>query len=61
MVITEDVRTIFLDARTLQSAAVERLDQGDIRDAAEKAWYATKRATDGFILAVTGEERGPRR
>ena len=55
MVMTETVKTIFDDARALQSAAVERLDQGDIRDAAEKAWGATKRATDALVLARTGE------
>ena len=55
MVITKDVRAIFLDARTLQSAAVERLGQGDIRDAAEKAWGATLRATDALVLARTGK------
>ena len=31
-------------------------DAGDIRDAAEKAWCATKRAADGLIAARTGEE-----
>ena len=29
---------------------------GDLRDAAEKAWCAAKRAVDGLILARTGEE-----
>ena len=29
---------------------------GDIRDAAEKAWCATKRATDALVLAKTGHE-----
>ena len=53
---TDRVQEIFQDARVLQDAAVERLDQGDIRDAAEKAWGATKRATDALILARTGEE-----
>ena len=53
---TDRVQEIFQDARVLQAAAVERLDQGDIRDAAEKAWGATKRATDALILARTGEE-----
>ena len=53
---TDRVQEIFQDARALQAAAVERLDQGDIRDAAEKAWGATKRATDALILARTGEE-----
>ena len=49
-------KEIFQDARLLQAAAVDRLDQGDIRDASEKAWGATKRATDALILARNGEE-----
>ena len=48
---------IFQDARELQASAVDRLDHGNIRDAAEKAWGATKRATDALNLArMTGEE-----
>ena len=35
-----------------------RLEAGDIRDAAEKAWCATKRATDALILARTEEMPG---
>ena len=31
-------------------------EAGDVRDAAEKAWCATKRATDALILARTGRE-----
>ena len=58
MVMTETGRTIFDDAQALQAAAVERLDQGDVRDAAEKAWSATKRATDAPVLARTGERTG---
>ena len=57
---TDRVQEIFQDARVLQAAAVERLDQGDIRDAAEKAWGATKRATDALILARTGKSRSGR-
>ena len=54
---TQDrVAEIFTDARQVQSQAIERLDVGDIRDAAEKSWCATKRATDALILARTGEE-----
>ena len=56
MVATSRVRDIFADARAMQSEALERLTTGDIRDAAEKAWCATKRATDALILARTGEE-----
>lgn len=47
---------LFADARQVHDQAVERLEAGDIRDAAEKAWRATKRATDALILARTGEE-----
>ena len=47
---------LFADARALHDAALARLDAGDIRDAAEKAWCATKRAADGLIVARTGSE-----
>ena len=59
MVATSRVQEIFDDARLMHSEALERLAAGDIRDAAEKAWCATKRATDALILARTGEEPGP--
>ncbi len=61
MVITNRVRAIFADAWTVYNGALERLEQGDIRDAAEKAWCATKRATDALIVARTGEgpEKAP--
>jgi len=54
--IQERVDELFTDAGEMYEQAIERLEQGDIRDAAEKAWCATKRATDGLILAITGEE-----
>ena len=47
---------IFADARALHADALRLLEAGDIRDAAEKAWCATKRATDALILARTQEE-----
>ena len=53
---TERAAALFADARALHAASLARLDAGDIRDAAEKAWCATKRATDGLIVARTGEE-----
>ena len=56
MVIADRVREIFDDARGVHASALERLSQEDIRDAAEKAWCATKRATDALILARTGRE-----
>ena len=53
---TDRIEQIFRDARELQASAAERLDQGDIRYAAENAWGAAKRATDALILARTGKE-----
>ena len=56
MVTTIDrVAAIFSDARAVHADALRMLDAGDVRDAAEKAWCATKRATDALILARTGE------
>ena len=59
MVATSRVQEILDDAKAMHREALERLAVGDIRDAAEKAWCATKRATDALILARTGEEPGP--
>ena len=53
---TNRVDDIFQDARELQADALEMLAQGRIRNAAEKAWGATKRATDALILSRTSEE-----
>jgi len=50
------IEELFADARQLHNHAVYQLEHGDIRDAAEKAWGATRRATDAVILARTGEE-----
>ena len=47
---------LFQDARELQADALEMLARDQVRDAAEKAWGATKRATDALILARTGAE-----
>ena len=47
---------IFADARAMYEAALERLEADDIRDAAEKAWCATRRASDVLILVMTGRE-----
>ena len=38
----------------MSDAALERMAAGDIRDAAEKAWCATVRATEALVLARTG-------
>ena len=54
MVATGRVMEIFADAKTVYASALERLEAGDMRDAAEKAWCATKRATGALILARTG-------
>ena len=46
----------FADARLMHEMALTCLQAGDVRDAAEKAWCATKRATDGLIIARTGTQ-----
>ena len=56
MLETKQVDFLFADARTLYDDALEMLEQGRLRNAAEKAWCATKRATDALILARTGTE-----
>lgn len=54
--VQDRIEELFADALDVQAQAVERLEQGDIRDAAEKAWCAAKRATDALILARFNEE-----
>ena len=49
---------IFSDARIMRDAALDRMAAGDIRDAAEKAWCATVRATEALVLARTGQGPG---
>ena len=56
MLETERVSFLFTDARDLYDDTLEMLAQGKLRNAGEKAWGATKRATDALILARTGEE-----
>ncbi len=56
MLETDRTRELFADARFLYDDALEMLAQDRLRNAAEKAWGATKRATDALILARTGDE-----
>ena len=56
MLETEQVAIIFADAWVLHADALEELERGKLRNAAEKAWGATKRATDALVLARTGSE-----
>ncbi len=53
---TDRVSELLADAQTLYDDALEMLDQGRLRNAAEKAWGATKRSTDAMVLARTGDE-----
>ncbi len=46
---------IFSDARHMRDAALAQMASGDVRDAAEKAWCATLRATEALVLVRTGE------
>ena len=56
MLATERVSAIFADARAVHTDALRLLAAGDVRNAAERAWHATKRATDALVLARTGVE-----
>jgi hypothetical protein len=56
MLETERADAIFADAQFLYADALEELDRGNLRNSAEKAWGATKRATDALLLARTGRE-----
>ncbi len=56
MTITNDAALIFADAHAMYAAALDRLAAEDVRDASEKAWCATRRATDALILSRTGTE-----
>ena len=56
MVNEKRVKEIFDDAEFLYQEAMKELEVGKIRDAAEKAWGATLRATNALILARIGEE-----
>ena len=45
---------LIADAWSLHEDALEMLSQGRVRNAAEKAWGATKRATDALLLERPG-------
>ena len=49
---------LIADAWSLHQDALDMLSQGRLRNAAEKEWGATKRATDAVILGRTGREPG---
>ena len=55
---SERATYLVADAWSLHADALEMLLQGRLRNAAEKAWGATKRATDAVILERTGREPG---
>ncbi len=42
------------DAHAMQEEAMARLDAGDWRDASEKAWCATRNATQALLLEIYG-------
>ena len=49
-------RDLIVDARAVHNAAMARLEVGDWRDAAEKAWCAARNATEAAILEINGIE-----
>lgn len=58
MTLSSRATYLIADAWSLHADAQEMLSQGRLRNAAEKAWGATKRATDAVILERTGREPG---
>ena len=56
MVATGQAGEIFADAYALHASALERLDAGDIRDAAGKAWCATKTGYRRLDTGAPGQE-----
>ena len=50
------VMGIFEDARLMHEASLRCLAENDIRDAAEKAWCATMRASAALVASRTGTE-----
>lgn len=50
------VKEIFEDADSLYRESLKELEEGRIRDAAEKAWGAMVRATKALILVRNGVE-----
>ena len=53
MVVAQDVLRLFNDAKNLHESALKVAEDGDLRDAAEKAWGAVNRATAALVLART--------
>ena len=49
-------RDLMVDARAVHNTAMARLEVGDWRDAAEKAWCAARNATEAAILEIYGIE-----
>ena len=49
-----EAETLMRDARAMQEEAIAQLDVGDWRDAAEKAWCATRNATQAVVLEIYG-------
>ena len=48
--------SLMADARAIHDEAMARLAAGDWRDAAEKAWCATRNASQALVLEVYGQE-----
>ena len=52
---TTPATTMFAHARSLSDHALPLLEQGDVRNSAENAFQAIKRAADALILVRTGK------
>ena len=49
-------RDLISDARAIHREVLARLEAGDWRDAAEKAWCATRNATQAVVLEIYGTQ-----
>ena len=56
MLRNSDAEALMQDARSMQAAALERLEAEDWRHAAEKTWRAARNATKALVLEVDDEE-----
>ena len=47
--------SVFADARRMQRSSLDLMAAGSVRDASEMAWMAVTSATNGLVVARTGD------
>ena len=56
MTLKDAAAVLMADAHSMQAESIARLEAGDWRDAAEKAWCATRNTTEALLLEINGQE-----